>query len=183
MRSSLGVEGTVLGVKLGAAGSELWVRWKGGLEAPVDTAGGVSAAPGAEQLRRDIDARKCEAAALAAQWWVIRQGDAAGTRLGVPVVGWHAVQASSMLRCDPASPARLPRPAGKRIAQNRRAKQQRQPKRRPRRRRRRSRQGKSRQRADKQQRQQRERQADPPVPHQARLLLAATPSAPVASLL
>ncbi|KAL4448184.1 hypothetical protein ABPG75_005403 [Micractinium tetrahymenae] len=68
VRSSLGVEGTVLGVKLGGTGSELWVRWTGGLEAPADTTGGVCAAPGAEQLRRDIDARKCEAMALAAKW-------------------------------------------------------------------------------------------------------------------
>lgn len=68
--SPLGVEGIVLGVKLSATGtgSELWVRWKGGVEAPADTAGGVVAAPGTEQLRRDINARKCEAAMLATKW-------------------------------------------------------------------------------------------------------------------
>lgn len=116
VRSSLGVQGTVLGARLGAAGSELWVRWTGGVEAPADTAGGVCAAPRAEQLRRDVDVCKGMATALAAKWWVNaggllrQQGGARTPQEQVTTPGTMqtapAVQLQAGSACSPPLPCR-----------------------------------------------------------------------------
>lgn len=71
VHSSLGCSGTVLGVKVSAAGSELWVRWANGIDAPADAAGGARLASAAEQLRREIEARARAQVALDAKWCVV----------------------------------------------------------------------------------------------------------------